>query len=75
MVAQHEFNIATDGEADIALGILIGDVAQLTYCVNIHLPLGAGTNGPDLIAIDRDMMQDTGTRPIMPIPVTVILLQ
>ena len=73
--AQHELDVAAGGEAHMALGELIADVAELADGEHVHLALRAGAHGPHLVAALGDMMQDAGPRPVMPRPCAVVLLQ
>ncbi len=74
-VGDHELDVGADGEADMALGVLVGDVAELADRPHVHLPLRAGAHRPHLVAAMGDVVQDTGTRPIVVFPVAVVLQQ
>jgi hypothetical protein len=65
--------VRADGEPDVALGEAVGDVAQLADRVDVHLPLRAGAHGPHLVAGMRDVVQNAGARPVVVLPVAVIL--
>ena len=58
--AHHEFDIATSGEADISLGVLVGDIAELADRKYIHLALRAGAHSPNLLIVFGDVMQHPG---------------
>ncbi len=75
LFAHHEFDIGTNGEADIAFSEFVGDVRQFTDGVDIHLTLGSGTDSPDTVTALSDMMQNTGTRALVPSPLAIVLLQ
>jgi hypothetical protein len=73
LVGDHELDIAADREAHMAVGVGVGDVAELADRPDVHLPLGAGAHGPDLIAAVRHMVQHAGPRPVVVLPVAVVL--
>ena len=68
LIGDHELHVGARGEAHVALGETVGDVAKLSDREHVHLALGAGAHRPDLVAALGDMMQHAGTRAVMPGP-------
>jgi hypothetical protein len=68
----HEFDIGAGRKTQEAVGIGVGDVAQLANGVDIHLPLGAGAHRPHFLAALGYVMQNTRARPLVPLPRPVI---
>ena len=57
------------------VGKFIRDLAQFADRMHVHLALRAGANGPYFVAAFGDMVQYAGSRPVMPIPIAVVLSQ
>ena len=72
--ADHELDVAARGEADMAFGELVADVAELADGEDVHLPRRAGAHRPDFVAALGDVMKNAGTRAVVPGPVAVVLL-
>ncbi len=71
-VRHHVLDVGANREAHMAVGIFIGNVAQLADGEEVHLALGAGAHGPDLVATVRHMVQHTRTWPVVVFPVAII---
>jgi hypothetical protein len=52
----------------IAVGVLVADVAQLAQREDVEDALGAGLDGPDLVAAVGDVAQHAGTRVLVVLP-------
>ncbi len=68
----HELDVGAGGEAHMAFGQLIADIAELADREHVHLALGASAHGPDLVTRLRHVVQNAGTRAIVPVPVAVV---
>ncbi len=75
LFADHELDVGTHGEANVTFGELVSDITQLADGVDVHLTLGTGANGPDLITALGNVTQNTGTGTIVIAPRTKVLLQ
>jgi hypothetical protein len=64
--AHHELDVAPDGEADMTLGELVGDVAELADGMDIHLALGARPHRPHFVPALRRVVEHAGTGPVVP---------
>ena len=72
-LGDHHLHVGADGEAHMTFAILVDDVAQQINLVGAELALGAETDGPDLVARVRHVMQHARTRTVVIFPVAEIL--
>ena len=73
LLGHHVLDVGTDREAHMPVGIVVGYVAQLAHSEQVHLALRASAYRPDLVATMRDMVQHTRTRPVVVLPVAIVL--
>ncbi len=59
----------------MAISEFIRNFTQFADRIHVHLALSAGAHGPHFVAALGYVMQNAGARPIMPIPLAVVLLQ
>ena len=62
------------GAVAVAVGVFVAHVAQLADGEDVHLALGAGADGPDLVARFRHVVKNAGARTVVPVPVAIVLL-
>jgi hypothetical protein len=59
----------------MAIGEFVRNFTQFSDGMYVHLALRAGTDCPHFIAAFGDMVQNAGARPVMPVPIPVVLFQ
>jgi hypothetical protein len=73
LVGDQHLDVAADREAQVAVGELVGELTDLADRVDVHLALGAEAHRPHLGAVLGDVVQDAGTRAVVPLPLPVLL--
>jgi len=59
----------------MAIGELVRNITQFSDRMYAHLALRAGTHCPHFITALGDVVQNAGARPVMPVPIPVVLFQ
>ncbi len=70
----HELNVVACGETEIAVAVLVCNVADLTHILDRHEPGTAGSDCENLVPAFCDMNQDAGLQDLMVFPFPVVLL-
>jgi len=70
----HKFDIIAGGEADIAVAVFVGDVADLANVLRRHKPGAAAPDGEDFVPACGNMDHDARFQDVVIGPFAVVLL-